>query len=119
MPPFLARLFARAYGNAWLILFLTTLFWGGNVVAARLAIGEISPMVLVCLRWGLVSVILAATARERLSHDWAKLRPSWRFVALMGTFGFIVYNALYFEAAHLTQGVNLATSSRVCRRPSS
>jgi drug/metabolite transporter (DMT)-like permease len=108
VPLFLDRLFARAYGNAWLILFLTTLFWGGNVVAARLAIGEISPMVLVCLRWGLVSVILAATARERLRHDWAKLGPSWRFVVLMGTFGFTIYNALYFEAAHLTQGVNLA-----------
>ena len=108
MPLFLARLFARAYGNAWLILFLTTLFWGGNVVAARLAIGEISPMLLVCLRWGLVSVILAATVRERLWHDWVKLRPSWRFVALMGTFGFTIYNALYFEAAHLTPGVNLA-----------
>lgn len=102
------RLAGRAYGNAWLILFLTTLFWGGNIVAARLAVGEISPMVLVCLRWGFVSMILAVTARERLRQDWAKLRSSWRFVAVMGTFGFTIFSALYFEAAHRTQGVNLA-----------
>jgi drug/metabolite transporter (DMT)-like permease len=99
---------ARIYGNAWLLLLLTTLFWGGNVVAARLAIGAISPMVLICLRWGLVSAVLAATARDRLRDDWVKLKPSWRFVALMGTFGFTIYNALYFEAAHWTSGVNLA-----------
>lgn len=108
MPSFLDRLAVRAYGNAWLILFLTTLFWGGNVVAARLAIGTISPMVLVCLRWGIISVILSVTARGRLRHDWAVLRPSWRFVVLMGAFGFTIYNALYFEAAHWTPGVNLA-----------
>ena len=108
MPTVLERLASRAYGNAWFLLFLTTLFWGGNVVAARLAIGELSPMVLVCLRWAVVSLVLAATVRQRLRHDLGKLRSSWLYVTLMGAAGFTLYNALYFEAAHWTQGVNLA-----------
>jgi drug/metabolite transporter (DMT)-like permease len=108
MLPILARIGGRAYGNAWLLLILTTLFWGGNVVAARLAVGELSPMVLVSLRWAIVSVVLAAAMRGSLRHDLEKLRAAWRYVGLMGATGFTLYNALYFEAAHWTPGINLA-----------
>ena len=36
-------------GRAYLFLTLTTLFWAGNVIAARIAVGEVSPK-----RWWLV-----------------------------------------------------------------
>ena len=38
---------AGAYG----LLILTTFFWGANAVLAKLAVGEISPMALVSMRW--------------------------------------------------------------------
>jgi len=38
------------FGNAYLLLVLTTLGWGGNAVAGRLAVGEISPLVLTTFR---------------------------------------------------------------------
>jgi hypothetical protein len=37
--------------QAYLFLMLTTLFWAGNAVAARIAVGEVSPMLLFMLRW--------------------------------------------------------------------
>ena len=44
----------RAWGNAYLLMVLTTLIWGGNAVASRFAVGNISPMALTFLRWILV-----------------------------------------------------------------
>ena len=58
--------FTRAGRQAWLLLVLTTLFWGGNVVAARWASGEISPALLVGLRWIIVSFFVLAYAGGRI-----------------------------------------------------
>ncbi|HJL93742.1 MAG TPA: EamA family transporter, partial [SAR324 cluster bacterium] len=36
---------------AYCLLVITTIFWGLNAVFARMAVGEISPMLLVSVRW--------------------------------------------------------------------
>ncbi len=38
------------YGRPYLLLIFTMLMWGGNAVASRLAVGEVSPMALTFLR---------------------------------------------------------------------
>ncbi|HWG05434.1 MAG TPA: DMT family transporter, partial [Beijerinckiaceae bacterium] len=60
------------------------------------------------LRWLIVSLVLVATARQRLGREFLKLKSSWFYVGLMGAAGFTIYNALYFEAAHWTGGIDLA-----------
>lgn len=94
--------------TAWAILFLTAVFWGGNAVASRLAVGEISPMALVTVRWGLVSAIMLAVCWRPFWRDWPVLRAHWLAISLMGFFGFTAYQALFFAAAHATSGVHLA-----------
>jgi hypothetical protein len=42
-------LFSRIYANAPILLCLATFGWGTNAVASRLAIGEVSPMMLIFL----------------------------------------------------------------------
>ena len=37
--------------TAYLLLIITTLGWGCNAVLAKLAVGEVSPMLLVSIRW--------------------------------------------------------------------
>ena len=44
--------------QAYFLLLLTTLFWGGNAIAGKLAVGHISPMLLTAARWGIAVVIL-------------------------------------------------------------
>ena len=56
---FLARLFAKPY----LLLTLTTLIWGGNAIASRLAVGEVTPAVLVSFRWIGVVILVVLFAR--------------------------------------------------------
>ncbi len=95
-------------GNAWLLLTLTSLSWGGNVVAGRLAVGEISPMVLICLRWALVSAGLLLLRRDRIVEDLESLRPYKLHLFWLGAFGITLPNALFYEAARFTTGVNVA-----------
>ena len=39
------------FRRPYLVLATTATMWAGNAVAGRLAVGEVSPMALTCLRW--------------------------------------------------------------------
>ena len=108
MNPALRNLANGLLANPWLMLSLTCLFWGGNVVAARMAIDNISPMLLVTGRWGVACAILALTARSAFAADAPVLRAHWKRVTLTAIIGFTTYHTLYYVSAHYTQGVNLA-----------
>ncbi len=95
------------WSRPYLLLALTALMWGGNAVAGRLAVGEISPMVLTALRWAVAVAVLAVVARRDLAAAWPALRPRWASLALFGTMGFTAFNALFYVAAHHTTAVNL------------
>jgi drug/metabolite transporter (DMT)-like permease len=103
-----SALFSRLYARPYLLLTLTSLFWGGNVVASKLAVGTVSPMVVVFLRWLVVFALLAAFARRQIMAEWRALIPSWPVLLLMGAFGFTGFNALFYLSAHHTQAVNIA-----------
>jgi drug/metabolite transporter (DMT)-like permease len=103
----LLSLWKGLLGQAYLLLVLTTLFWGGNAIAGRLAVGEISPMALTCLRWVIVVIVLLPITGRKVVVEWPAIEPRWRFIILMGTFGFTAFNALFYAAAHHTTAVNL------------
>ncbi|NBX07921.1 MAG: DMT family transporter [Proteobacteria bacterium] len=95
------------YSNAPLILSLAALGWAGNTVAGRLAVGEISPMVIVFMRWTIVAGLLGYTQR----HSWPKALPlikgRLKWVFAMAGFGFTFFNALFYTAAQYTTAINL------------
>lgn len=95
------------YGNAYLLLAITMLLWGGNAVAARLAVGEISPMALTAGRWFLVIAFIAIFLRDKVREAWPVLRARWLFALAMGTFGYTVFNAMMYVAGHYTSAVNI------------
>ena len=105
---FAASLVQWVNGQAWLLLGFTTLIGGANAVAARLAVGEASPMLVTSARWIVCCVALGLTSRREISTHWRALVPHWRFVALMGTLGFTGFNALFYTAAHHTTAINIA-----------
>jgi drug/metabolite transporter (DMT)-like permease len=97
----------RLWGNAYLLLTATTLMWGGNAVASRLAVGHISPMSLTSLRWVFVCAVLPFLVRNQLRAHWPVLRQRWIFVAAMGTIGFTAFNAVMYLAAYSTTAINI------------
>ena len=41
----------RFWGSAHAVLLMATLIWAGHAVALRMSVGEISPVLLMQLRW--------------------------------------------------------------------
>jgi drug/metabolite transporter (DMT)-like permease len=98
---------AEGSGRAYLLLTITALCWGANAVFGRLAVGEISPMALVTMRWLGALGLLLVFARAPVRRDWPDIRKRLPFVAAMGAIGFTAFNALYYVAAHSTTAVNI------------
>ncbi|HST95125.1 MAG TPA: DMT family transporter [Microvirga sp.] len=103
----LQSLWAGLFGQAYLLLGLTALFWGGNAIAGRLAVGEVSPMVLTALRWVIVVAVMLPLTGRQLAEAWPVLRDRRVSTILMGIFGFTGFNGLFYAAAHHTTAVNL------------
>ena len=101
------RVLAWLYDRPYLLLTLTMLMWGGNAVASRLAVGEVSPMTFTFLRWTIPVAILGVALREQLLEHRLVLVERWPLILLMGTLGLTVFNALMYVAAHHTSAVNI------------
>ncbi|MDQ3561256.1 MAG: DMT family transporter [Pseudomonadota bacterium] len=98
----------RGATQTYAVLAFTMACWSGNAVAARLAVGEVSPMVIISVRWATVSILLISLVPRRLPQAWPELRRNARRVILMGMMGFSLFNALFYVAAHHTTAVNMA-----------
>lgn len=96
------------YSRPYLLLTLASLQWGANTVAGRLAVGEITPMLLVSLRWGLVLVLVAALNRRPFLADWPRLRSRPGLLLLLGLTGYTGFTAFFYAAAHHTTGANMS-----------
>ena len=97
----------RWFAHPYVLLGLTSLFWGGNAVASRIAIGNVGPMALTMLRWTLACAVLAVIARDSLRADWPILRRRLPYLVFLGIFGLTAFNAMMYVAAYSTTAVNL------------
>ncbi len=112
MTEFLATTAAAARRGLWdrplLLLGGTSLIWAGHAVVGKLAVGEIGPMTLTFLRWGLAIVPIGLAARRRIAADFRVLRGRWLYVASLGALGFTAFNALFYLSAYYTSAFNMA-----------
>jgi drug/metabolite transporter (DMT)-like permease len=97
----------RSNDSPFLLLSLTALFWAGNVPAARLSVGEISPMTIIVGRWALASLLAFFFLRSVTRGEWRALLAHWRWLATLGI-TLTISNTLVFHAAAHTTGVNLS-----------
>ena len=95
-------------GRPYVILLLTTLFWGGNVVAGKLAVGHIDAHSLMILRWTGALLVVLPFAIRPLRRDWPVIRRSWWLYVFYGAVGYATFNVFVYIAAYYTSGVNIA-----------
>jgi len=96
-----------AYDRAWLLMIITTMLWGGNGVASRLAVGRITPMSLVFIRWLAVCVLLGFALYPQIRTHRAEIyRRRW-CILLMSGFGFTGFTVLFYISAYYTTAVNI------------
>ena len=97
----------QSNSRAYLFLIFVTWGWGCNAIFGKIAVGQISPMLLVSLRWLGVLILLLVFAHRQLIKDWPVLKKNLGYFALMGTTGFTLFNALYYVSAHTTSAINI------------
>ena len=99
MPPFLT--------HPYLLLALTALFWGGNAVAGKLAVGHISPMMLTLLRWTFACLFMFPFAIRDVKREWPMIRVNLPILFALGAGGFTVFNATFYTALNYTTAINV------------
>lgn len=97
----------RAGDNPWLLLPIAMFIWGANAPVIRGASDDISPMVIVNLRWAIVGVAIWFLGPRTLAADWPIVRKRPWFLLAMA-FMMTASNAMIFTAAKYTTAINLS-----------
>ena len=104
--PALRRIGAWLYGRPYLLLTLTALFWGGNVVLGRSVAGHVPPVGLAFVRWSGAFAILVGFAWPQLRRDWPMARRHLAVLGLLSLTGVTLYNTLAYYGLQYTQAIN-------------
>lgn len=96
------------FGNAYVLLLLATLGWGGNAVAGKLASVGWEPFTLTCIRWFLAVLVLLPFAWRHIAQDKAVIAKNWWFFALAGGIGMALFNLLMYLALNYTTAINVS-----------
>lgn len=97
---------SRGFGNAYLLLVMTMVFWAGNTVVGRGIAGTVPPLTLAWLRWTLAASIIIPIAWPYLRRDLPVIRANWRIIALLGTLGAAIFVSLYYIGLSKTTALN-------------
>jgi drug/metabolite transporter (DMT)-like permease len=90
----------------YLLLSFTALFWAGNAIVGRLAAGQIPPVTLSFLRWGLAFLLILPWAWPHLKQDWPAIRSRLGLMILLSLTGIGVFNTMQYWALEYTQALN-------------
>lgn len=96
------------YDRPYILVQLTTLFWAGNAIAGKIAVGHISPFLLTSLRWFVALIIIAPFAVKYGRSDWAVIKTRFVFLFFLGAVGFTLFNNLLYLALTSTSAVNVS-----------
>ena len=102
-----SRTVDRLYQWPAVLLTLTAVFWAGNAIVSRLAVDNISPFLLVFLRWVLVLAVMWPMYGGQVRAHWGEIRPRLLRITLMAIFGFTGFNALFYTAGYYTSVINI------------
>uniref|UniRef100_A0A2A4Z4P1 EamA family transporter n=1 Tax=OCS116 cluster bacterium TaxID=2030921 RepID=A0A2A4Z4P1_9PROT len=98
--------FHYLYNQPYLLLILTTLFWGGNMVNSRYIANDFGPISLAFLRWGIAIIILTPFAIKYIKADWQQIKQNWLILAVMAFCGVTTYNTMVYIGVKDTTAIN-------------
>lgn len=85
-----------ALGRIYLLILLSTMFWGGTAVAGKLAIRDLPPLTIGVFRYGLAAAVLAALCWRSLPAVRSLRRSDLRLLLAMGLLGACVNHVFFF-----------------------
>lgn len=96
------------FGNAYVLLIIATLSWGGNAVAGKLASTDWGPFTLTCIRWFLVVLVLLPFAWRHMVQDKSLIKKSLWYFMFAGGVGMALFNLLMYLALNHTSAINVS-----------
>jgi drug/metabolite transporter (DMT)-like permease len=98
----------HAAAAAYVLLTLTTLFWGGNAVVGRALYADIPPVTFAFWRWALASLLVLPFAWRHLRRDWRVILRAWRILLVLSVLGVSCFNTMLYQAARTSTATNIA-----------
>ncbi|PCI87207.1 MAG: EamA family transporter [Hyphomicrobiales bacterium] len=98
--------FHYLYNQPYLLLILTTLFWGGNMVNSRYIASDFGPISLAFLRWGIALICLTPFAIKYIKADWQQIKQHWFIITVMAFSGITTYNTMVYVGVKDTTAIN-------------
>ncbi len=102
------RLLQTFTGNAYLLLIIAPLLWGGNAVAGRMATEDWQPFTFTSLRWLFAMLVLTPFAFKPLQRDWSVIRQHAPLLFCLGAFGMAAFNLSMYLALNFTTAINVS-----------
>lgn len=99
--------FRWLFGQPYLLLSLTSLFWAGNAIVGRAVANSFPPATLAQLRWIGAALIVLPFAWPYLRRDWPLIRRHWRLLLLMSLTGITIFNTLQYWSLEHTTALNV------------
>ena len=97
---------ARLLDQPYLMLILAPMFWGGNVVAAKMVVGEMDPFLLLASRCVGATLFILPFAWRFLHDDMPVLRRNWPLLMAYGAVGYAIFNGFLYIGLTTTTAVN-------------
>ncbi len=94
--------------NGALLAVITTLVWGGNAVAGKFAVGEVSPLMLTMCRWLIAITIMLLVGWRYVRNDWPVIKRHIVYLGVAGACGFAIFNGLLYSSLKFTTAINVA-----------
>ena len=88
------------------LLALTVLFWSGNWVIGRAAVGAIPPVALAFWRWSLAVLFMLPFALPQIRRDWPAIRANWKAVLMLAVLGTGYHNLFSYLGLQYTTATN-------------
>lgn len=92
-------------------LALTSLFWAGNAIIARLSVGDISPISLSFWRWFLPCLYLSPFIYRAWKRHWHTIQHNFIRILALAVLSISTYNSVLYLAAQHTSSINITLVS--------
>jgi drug/metabolite transporter (DMT)-like permease len=92
--------------SPYLLLVMTTLFWGGNFNVGRAVIGEVPPLGLSFWRWMVAWMIIFPIAYRPMWKRRHLLIENWFLLLLLAVTGVTLFNSLVYLGLQTTTAIN-------------
>lgn len=91
---------------AYLLLVLSTASWGGNWVASRAVVQDVTPFALVFWRWFLAALIMLPLVAGQARRDLPAALKHWRWILFFGLAGPAAFPVLGYLGIRYTTAIN-------------